>query len=198
MSNIKCQIFSRRGLTLVEVLVAMGIVSVTGVLLLVIIVNSAGLFTQQSSKVQGGLNINDALAAVRGSIKQASSIADSYVDGSNVYTTSPTQLVLKVSSTDPSGNLVDSTYDFFVIFSDQKTLRLKVFPDPLSSRQPVDRIFSTSVDSLNFQYFNSENPPVEVPPADATKIRITLTLQQGNGVNAKTDTAYSEANLRND
>lgn len=163
-----------------------------------IIVNSAGIFTQQSSKVQTGLNINDALSSVRGNIKQASAVAVSYTSGSTTYTTGSNQLVLKVPAIDSSGNIITDTFDYFVFFLDQKILHFKIFPDSSSSRKASDRIFSTSVDSLEFRFFNSANPPVEVAPVNATKIHITLVLKQRVGTSFETNMATSEANLRND
>lgn len=187
-----------KGLTLIEVLVAMGIATVAGVLLVVIMVQSAGLFTDQSSKVQQGLNINDALLQVRSSIKQANAVASEYTDGGSTYTTGGNQLVLKVSSIDSSGNIINNTFDYFIVLKDQNLLRFKIFPDPASFRQAADRIFSTSLDDLVLGYFNSATPPIEVIPQDASKVRITLTLKQKVGVNYETQTATSEANLRND
>lgn len=186
------------GFTLIELLIAMGITAVIGLSLVVIIVNSAGLFYKQSSTVQEGLNINDALAIVRSSIKQASSVGVSYTDGSTVYTSGPQQLVLKVSSIDSAGNIIPGTYDNFVFYKDQDFLRSKVFLNPLSSRNPVDRILSTIVNNLNFTYFNSATPPVEVAPPVATRIRIALTLKQKAGMSFETSIATSEANIRND
>ena len=179
-----------KGLTLIEVLVAMGIATVAGMLLVVIIVNSAGLFTRQSSKVSGGLSINDALLQIRGSIKQASAVVGQYISGPITYTTGVSQLVLKVSSIDSSGNIIANTYDFFVFFVDQGSLHFKTFPDSSSFRKAADQVLSIGVDSLNFQYFNSANPPVEIAPVSATKVRITLILKQ--------NIATSEADLRND
>ncbi len=176
----------------------MGISTIAGVLLLVIIVNSAGLFTEQSSRVQEGLNINDALSILRGDIKQASSVAVSYTNGSTIYTSSANQLVLAVSSIDNSGNIINNTFDYFVLYLDQGSTYLKIFPDTTSSRKAADRILSTSVDSLGFRYLNSANPPVEVTPASATKVRVSLTLKQRIGTNFETSTATTEANLRND
>ncbi len=170
-----------KGLTLIEVLVAMGIATIAGVLLVVIIVNSAGLFSNQSLKVQEGLNINDSLAAMRGSIKQANAVASQ---------SGASQLVLQVSSIDSSNNIIANTYDYYVYYLDQNYLHFKVFPDVLSSRKTTDRIFSNSVDSFKLQYFNSANPPVEVPPISATRVRMSVTLKQS--------IATSEANLGND
>lgn len=178
-----------RGLTLIEVLVAMGIATIVGVLLLVIIVNSAGLFTQQSAKVQTGLNINDALSIVRGTIKQANAVEAS---------SSGELLVLKVASIDSGNNIIPNTFDSFVFSLDQSVLHFKVFPDPGSARFQKDQILGTSVTFLNFQYFNSATPGVEVTPGSATKVRISLTLKQKIGANFEGSSATSEANLRND
>lgn len=186
------------GLTLIEVLVVMGIATAAGMLLMVIMVNSAGLFSKQASKVQEGLNTNDALVIVRNSIKQANAVAPAYTNGSTTYTTGTTQLVLKVASQDSAGNIIANTYDFFVFYLDENTLHFKVFPDSASSRQAADQIFSNIVDNLAFQYFNSAIPPTEVTPTSATKVRISLTLKQKVGVNFETNTATSESNLRND
>lgn len=185
-------------LTLIEVVIAMGIAAVAGVLLLVIIVNSAGLFTQQSLKVAEGLNTNDALAILRGDIKQASAVAVSYTSGPTTYISSTSQLVLKVSSIDSYGNIIDNTFDFFVLYLDQGVIHLKIFPDATSSRKASDRILSTDVESLSLHYLNSANPPVEVPPADAVKVRVVLILKQKIGTNFEVSIATTEANLRND
>lgn len=187
-----------RGFTLIEVLVAVGIATIAGVLLVVVIVNSAGLYSNQSAKIQEGLNINDAIMKVRGSIKPANAVADYYTSGSTTYTSGANQLVLKMASIDLSNNIITDTYDFFVFFLDQNSLRFKIFPDPVSSRKTQDQVLSTSVDNLNFRYFDSATPPVEVIPAAATKIRITLTLKQKSGAGFETNTATAEANLRND
>lgn len=179
-----------KGLTLVEVLVAMGISIIVGGLLLVIMVNSAGLYLKQASKLTEGLNINDALFRVRDSIKQSSAITATFSIDSTTYTSGATQLVLKVSSIDSSSNIIADTFDHYVFFQDNNMLRFKTFPSALSSRKPQDQIFSTSLDGLNFKYFNTATPPEEVSPPTASKVRISITLKQ--------ITATSEANLRND
>lgn len=186
-----------RGLTLVEVLIAMGISIVVGALLVIVIINSAGLYTNQSSRLQEGLNINDTLAEIRTNIKQSSAIAPSYISDVT-YTSSPTQLVLRVSSIDNLGNIIADTFDYYVYFLEGNTLHFKIFPDALSTRKSQTKIFSTNVNSVNFQYFDLSTPPLEVTPSSAGKIRISLTLRQKNGLNFETATATSEASLRND
>lgn len=188
----------RQGLTLIEVLVVLGITTVVGALLLAVIVNSAGLFYKESSKVEQGLGINDALSKVEESIKQSSSVAASFQDGSTTYTSGSTQLVLKVPSTEVSGNIISDVFDYFVFVKDQSNLRFKVFPDSSSKRKSVNQVFSSNLNNLLFQYYNSAIPPQEVSPILATKVKITLTLKQKAGAAYEQNTATGEANLRND
>ncbi len=189
---------TEKGLTLVEILIAMGVAVVVGILLLSVMINSAGLFYRESSKLQEGLNINDALSKVRQSTKQSSGVIASYTYGGTTYTSSATQVVLKIPALDNLGNIISNTNDYIVFFQDQNKLRYKLFPDAQSSRKSQDQIFSTSVDSLTFKYLNSQNPPNEVTPVSATKVRIILSLKQKNGQTIETNTATSEAALRND
>ena len=189
---------NQKGLTLIEVLMTMVIAGGVGGLLVIIIVNSAGLFSKETSKLQQGLNINDALFEVRRSIKEASSVAPFFTFGSFTYTSGPTQLVLKISSIDSSNNIIANTFDYFVFFLDTNKLRFKTFPDQTSSRKAQDQIFSNLVDSLSFKYQDASNPPNEVAPNIASKVTISLTLRQKSGANYETQTATSEANLRND
>lgn len=187
-----------KGLTLVEVLVTISIAIVAGILLVAIIVNSAGIYHKESSKLSQGLNINDALSMIRSTIKSSSAIQASFIGDSITYTSSATQLILKIASIDASGNIIDQVFDYYVFFLDNTKLKLKTFPDPLSSRKGQDQIFSTNVDNLNFQYLNSSNPPLEVTPSSATKVKISLTLNIKSGADYEIKTATSEASLRND
>lgn len=179
-----------KGITLIEVLVVMAISTIAGVLLVVIIVQSASLYTDQSVKVKRGLSINDALLKIRDTVKQAGSVAENYTNGGSTYTSGPGQLVLKVASVDPDGKIIGSAYDNFVVLLDQKILRFKSFPDPSSSRRSEDRVLADSADNLLFEYFNSASPPIEAPPFQASKVRVSLTI--------KGAVATSEAYLRND
>lgn len=187
-----------RGLTLVEVLIAMGISVVVGVLLLAVIVNSSGLFYSQSSKVGQGVGVNDALSKIRSTIKESAGIVPAYAFESTTYTTGATQLVLKLPSLDGSGNIISDTFDHFIFFPDQTKLRFKSFPHSLSIRKMQDQILSLNVDSIKFQYFDSATPPNEVAPTTAAKVRISLSLKQKTGQSFEVSIATSEASLRND
>lgn len=188
-----------KGLTLIEVLISMGIAVVVGGLLFVIIVNSTGLFYKQSSKIEQGVSVNDALSVIRNSIKEAQSIVANYPEIQPfTYTTGLTQLVLKLASIDSSGNIIIDSFDYYVFYLDQTKLFFKVFPGALSQRKSRDQILSTNVESLEFKYYNLANPPEEVTPISASKITITLFLEQKSGQVMEKSIATTEANLRND
>lgn len=189
-----------RGFTLVEVLVTMSIVVVAGLLLVGVIVNFTGLSLQQSSKVSQGVSVNDSFMKIREVIKSATAIVPSYPEsGVPLYTTSATQLVLKVQSLDQSSNIIASNFDYFVFLLDGGKLKFKLYPDPVSSRKTQDQILSTAIDTLQFQYLNNTNPSLEVTPLSvASKIRITIALKQKNGLVYESTIATSEASLRND
>lgn len=187
---------NEKGFTLVETITTLGIATVVGTLLVIIIVNTGGLFYKQASKVEQGLSVNDALYKVQESIKASSGIAASFTSSSSTFTTGPGQLVLKIPSIDSSGNVITNTFDHFVFFLDQKKLLFKVFPDAASTRSPKDQIFSTNADTLIFNYFDSQNQ--EVTPNLAVKVRVTLGLKQKAGAGTEQNIATSEANLRND
>ncbi len=186
------------GFTLMEVLVTMGIAVLAGSLLLIIILNSAGLYYKQSSRLQEGLNINDFSNQIKASIKESNAVVTSYVADGVTYTSGTSQLILKIPSIDSTGNIISSAYDYFVYFSDNYLLRFKSFPDVSSSRKRADQVLSTSLNSLLFNYFDASVPPNEVAPASSKKIIVTLVLKQKSGTDFEINTATSEANLRND
>ncbi len=185
-----------KGLTLVEILVTLTISAVIGGMLLVIMVNTGGLFYKESSKVSQGLSANDALSKMSSSIKQSSGVIATYTSASTTYTTSSTQLILKLASIDVNGNVLSNTFDYFVFFLDQTKLRFKIFPDPASTRKSANQIFSTNVNNLKFEYLDINH--AEVTPISAVRVKITLILKQKAGSNYETSIATSEANLRND
>lgn len=188
-----------KGITLVEALLTLGIAVVVGALLLVIMVNSFGLFYQQSGRLEQGLNVNDALVKTKETIRGASKVSSSYPEtGSPTYTSSSTQLVLKIPSINSSGDIISGVFDYFVFFKDNDKLRFKTFPDAQSSRKAQDQIFTTKLDNLIFEYFDAQIPPQTAQPNLAVKIKITLSLKQKAGAGIETNIATAEANLRND
>jgi hypothetical protein len=186
-----------KGLTLVEVLIAAGISAVVGIFLLSILINSTGLFYQQTSKVTQGVGSNDALAEFRAYIKETLSIVNNYPEtGQSLYTTSNSQVVLKITSLDLNGNIKAGVFDYVVFYLDQDKLKEKIIADVTSTRGATETILTSNVESLLFQYFDLSGNAVA--PDIAEKARMTLTLRQKAGAGFVSHIATSEASLRND
>lgn len=186
------------GFSLVEILVALGVASVAGVILISILVSGNSLFMQQNSNVFQGLSLNHATEQINDSISQASQVANSYPEMSPTYVTSESVLVLKIPSIDSSGNIIDQKFDYIVISQDdQKSniLRKRVFPDPSSSRKNENGVLATTVSSLTFSYLDSNN--ITVSPPSATKISFSIMLTEKAGSDNKTSSVSGQVNLRN-
>lgn len=188
-----------QGFTLIEVLIVVTLATVVAALLVVIIANSAGLFYKQSAKVGQGLGVNDALAKFRQIVKESNAIATGYPPGPTpTYTTTSTEIVLKIPSIDVLGNVITDVFDYYVFHKEEDKFKFKIFPDIQSLRKSQDQILATNVNGILLHYFDSQNPPQEVAPSSATKIKMTLNLRQKSGADFEESVATSEASLRND
>ena len=187
-----------KGLTLLEVLITTAIAIIVGLLLFAVLINSAGIFYKENSRIGQGLSSNDALNLIRQEIKQSSGVVSSYQIDAATYTSGETQLVLKIPSIDSSENIITDTFDYFVFYQDQDKLRLKSEPNAQSSRKKQNQILALNVSKVLFQYFNNAYPPGEVAAASATKVRLTLSLKQKAGAGTEQNISTSEATLNND
>lgn len=183
------------GLSLLEMVIALGVVSVAGILIGAILVNNSGIFYQQSSRVQQGVEANDALSQLRSKIKVAQSVAVGYPESSPIYTSSAQQLVLRVPAVDEADNIITGIYDYFIYSVENGILRERIYPDEQSSRNQQDGVFATTVDTIIFSYIDAADQ--QVTPQGAEKVKITLSLKQRIGLDLETSIATSEAYLQN-
>lgn len=184
-----------KGFTLPEALITLAVSIIAGSLLISILIQNNGLFFQQTSRVEQGLGLNDALSKIRSDIKQAVAVADNYTDGSTTYTTDVDQLVLKIQALDSSGSVIFNVYDYIVYFLDNGNLKVKIFPGAGSSRSSDDKIIAFNVSTVNFEYFDING--VTTPAISAVRVKLTLTLTEKAGQADETNTLTTEARLRN-
>lgn len=188
----------KNGFTLVEIIISIAIISISGMLLNVIMINSTNVSLGQSLKVEQGLDMNNALSQIKTHIKQSAGISSYYPNSqAPVYTTSSTQLILNLPSIDSSNQIILGSFDSFVFFQSNNLLKMKSFPDAQSSRKSMDQILSNKIDSVKFTYLDNSNPSKEISPSAASKVRITINLKQKKGLNFETSVATEEANIRN-
>lgn len=186
-----------RGFTLLETVIAGGVALVVGTLLVGILVNHSGLSYKENAIVNEGLNLNDAMAKINHSIREAAQVAAGYPEDTPTYTTGTSTLVLKIPALSAVG-IVENVYDYAVIAVDPtnpKVLRLRVFPDSQSTRQPVDSVLSTFLDSIQFGYLDKGGNAVA--PNAAFRVSVNLSVLTKTGSIGSGRTSVSTTALRN-
>jgi hypothetical protein len=186
-----------KGLTLVEILLLSGVGLIIGIFLVRIFVSQSGVFYSQTAQVSEGINLNNIVSEVESSIKQAAQVAVSYPEVSPLYTSGQTTLILKLPAYNSSGP-ISNVYDFIVVTKDQtnpKILQLKVFPDYQSERSNQNKILTTILDSVNFEYLNNNNEIVT--PPSATKVKMVLSLLSKTGSLGEGRSSMIITSLRN-
>lgn len=195
IKNIYLYTKQQIGLSLIEMIIAMAIVSVLGLMLASILVNTTGVFHEQSAVINQGVNLNDILSKIKSNIKVSQNVAIGYPEVAPEFTSSSSQLVLKLPAIDTSSNIINNVFDYFVYQVNQSKLSEKIFPNPQSARITLDLVILTNVDKIVFEYFNELNEVVA--PENAKKVRVTLTIKQKAGILDKMSIATAEAYLKN-
>lgn len=186
------------GFTLIEIMLYGGLAAIIGGVLITSMVSSSGIFFGQNAAVNQGVTINNTITQITELIKQSSSIAANYVDGSTTYTTNASTLVLALPSIDATGSVIANTFDYAVISADgQKPyiLRKRFFPNGLSSKTSADTVMVTSLSTILFEYLdNSSNG---TSPSVATRVRVSINLSEKAGYDDKVSSASATVNLKN-
>lgn len=188
----------KNGFSLVEVLIAVTVSGLAGILIVALLVQNNGLFFQQSAKVSQGLRINDAASQVSELIKSSSSVSSTNLIGSPEYSTGSDTLVLALPAFDSSGNLLTNVYDYGIITRDSQNLNLLrkiIFTDSASARKSENRVLATKLVRLTFVYFDDSGNVVS--STSATRINFTINLDEKAGYKTQQSSASGQINLRN-
>jgi hypothetical protein len=185
------------GFTLVETLIAASVALVAGIFLLSILINHSGVYYKENAMVSGGLSLNDAVTDINNQIKQSSSVAVGYPEDTPTYVTSSNTLVLKLPTLRASGPTTD-TFDYVVISidsSNNKILRVRLFPDALSTRKAMNKVLTPLLDSLNFSYLDKSGNIVA--PTSASSVGVALKVLAQTGSISSSRTSTTTTSLRN-
>ncbi len=185
------------GFTLLETVVASAVALIAGTFLVAILVSHNGVFYQQNSIVNEGLSSNDAMREIESNIRQGSSVAVGYPEGSPEIFSGAETLILKIPAQN-GAELIEDVYDFVVISKDPnqtKILKIELFPDPLSTRQPSSRVLTTLLESINFTYLDKNGSAVT--PGASVSVSSNLTVLSKTGSIGTSRSTTSTTTLRN-
>lgn len=168
--------------TLLETVLVGGLALVVGTFLVAILVSNTGFFYQQTSVINEGLSLNDALQKINNKIKEAVEISSGYPPLSPIYISGAETLILKLPAISQSGVLIN-TYDFATVFKDTakpNILRLQVFPDQQSVRRSSSEVLTTLLDTINFLYIDKDGNQVATQSAVGVKTTLTVLSKTGS------------------
>lgn len=189
----------QKGFSLVEMVLVTLIAGVVGSLLVSLLVQNNGYFFQQSSTIDQGVNLNDAVSEIKNSIRASYSIEVDHTDGSTTHTTGPEALVLSLPSFDASGNVIEGTFDYTVIAIDtpsNNVLRKRVFPDASSYRKGENKVLSNSLYGLKFYYLDKNG--LQIDPVSANTVSFWINVKNTFGLQGPLSSASAQVNLKND
>lgn len=187
------------GFTLLEIMVATAVAGIAGVLIIMILVSSNGVFVTQQNKISQGLTLNDSVSEISKNIKNATHVASGYPIAFPTIVTSSSSLVIALPSLDSSDNVISNVYDYVTINTDpdnSSVLRLQLFPDPQSRRTSENKVLATNLSSIVFIFTDKNDIPVS--PSSATKIKFTISVLNKVGSITNQDSLTHSDSLRND
>lgn len=188
-----------KGWSLLEVLISVTIAAVAGGLIINLMVSSNKLFFDQSAQISHGLSLNQAKLEITDLIKSCAGIVTQYPpSGMAQYTTDSNTLVIKLPAISSGGDVIESVYDYAVIEADTAkptVLRKQIFKDTGSYRNPENKVLSTSLANLYFNYLDINNVPVAVD--QAVRVNFIITLSTKSGFSENESSGSGTVNIKN-
>lgn len=187
----------KRGFTLIELIVVIALGAIVILILVGILSNNTNFFYKETNIINEGLSITGVADMVNSYARQSSSVATVYPTLSPQYSTDQDTLILMIPSTSDTGT-ISNTYDYIVIEQDadnNNVLRMRIFPDPLSIRNSENRVLTTFMQTIRYSYLN--NAGVEVAPAQASQIDVSITVLSKMGSSQSSRTLTTRIFLRN-
>jgi prepilin-type N-terminal cleavage/methylation domain-containing protein len=179
-----------KGFTLLELVIAIGILSIISLILATIIIRFGIHYQKQQAEVQANLSNRFVLDEISTRIRESRAIADQITTGGQTYTTGATTLVLKPLSIDADGNTIAGTYDYIIFYQNSTKLNKKVVPDTSSKRPAVNQVLTANLKQITLTY---DNPT----PASANSVTIDLRTEETLGGQTKEAQGQVKATLRN-
>lgn len=190
---------SRRGFTLVEILIGVGAAGVIGAILVGLLSQNQRIFSFQSSKVNQGVELNNSYDEVEQTIKTAGGVVTQYpATGLPTHTTGLNTLVMTIPSITAQGAVIPNINDFVVFARDTqnpKILRKLLYPAATSSRKLVNKVLSTKTSKLEFFYLDSADQTIS--PVQSAKIGFIINVSDTISTEAQSSSVSGRINLRN-
>ena len=192
-----------KGLSLIEVLIAMVLMSIAMLALLSLYNSGQKYFTNQDARSDILNDSRITLTLLSRDIKEAVQVVPGPVDvGGTFYSTSANCIVLKVPSVDADGLIIDidNHFDYLVyrVNPDNSTelLRIVEGKDGVSSRVDGNKLLTRNMDSLVMSFLDTDGGTV-TNFAESAIVDIALTILKKGIQRTYQETMNTRTKLRN-
>ncbi len=195
--------FKQKGLTLVELLVAMSILSILTLIIGQIYVNNVRSVQRQQINAQLQRQGKIALDEIISDVRSAWEVKEQVIDGDTQYKASEKVLILKVPALDDEGNIKyegeEILYFDYIIYTIENSKRVvkNTIIDPQSQRpREQNHTIAEDVDFENSSFtYQPKNPPSSWPEVQGIRVDLELKKAVAN-IEVKLNLT-SQAKLRN-
>ncbi|MFC2169760.1 PilW family protein [Acidobacteriota bacterium] len=202
--KFKAKVGSPKGLSYIEILIAVAISALLIVALLSLFMTNQKDFINQGAKAEAINDSRSALTWMTRDIRQAIQVVPTLYSTGNSYATSSNVLVLQMPSVDPAtGNIIDIDAIFDYIIYRQNPERPNVLEriEIPNSSDSKTKILADFVESFQLRYWTSGSPgtlPVETTLyGDSASVDITLISRTRGVRNNPHNSLNTRIKLRN-
>lgn len=160
---------NRRGVTLAELLVAMSIFAVVGVIIYYVYIAAGGFSNDEQEKITVDLSASRILSVMDGNLRQAVRAYASHDFDGTPYTTGDEVLVVGLPSL--VGGQVTADTDYVAFYLDGTTLMMRVDPNGTSSRTAATTEVTRDVKDVFFRY-------TTVVPDQSSAVTVTVATER--------------------
>jgi type II secretory pathway pseudopilin PulG len=192
-----------KGLSLIEVLIGMVLMSIAVLALLSLYTSGQKYFTNQDVRTDILDDSRLTMTMLSRDIKEAVQVVPGPVDvGGTYYSTSTNCIVLKVPSIDADGLIIDinNHFDYLVYRvnpdNSKELQRIVEGKDGVSSRVDGSKLLTGNIDSLVLSFLDAEGGTV-TDYADSAIVDIALTILKRGIQRTYQETMNSQTKLRN-
>jgi len=160
---------NRRGVTLAELLVAMSIFAVVGVIIYYVYIAAGGFSNDEQEKITVDLSASRILSVMDGNLRQAIRVHASHDFGGTPFNTGDDVLVVGLPSLvggEPSGDT-----DYVAFYLEGSVLMMKTDPDASSSRTAATTEVTRDVKDVFFRY-------TTVVPDQSNAVTVTVATER--------------------
>ncbi len=188
---IKLRFFhSRRGFTLIEIVVVVGVFAIMIFALLNLYLAYGSLYNFQNAQLTTQTEGRAVMSEFSLFTIQGHQVLSNITIATNTYYSGTTTLVLEIPSITSGGSIISNTWDYVVFYVSGKKIYRTIQPDAASARISGTKLLTSNLQSLSITYNNADL-------TQAQKVSIDLTLQNINVKNTATNHLTEDLILRN-